>query len=464
MAEWKNRRVSILGVGRSGVATAAYLTARGAQVLVSESQPKEKVKPDLLASLEKLTAGKTSVECEFGGHTERAVSWPEIIITSPGIPPRADVIVRARALRKEVISDVELAYRETRGDADTKPLPIIAITGTNGKSTTTSLISYILEFAGRNAPACGNIGVPVLSLLDGKPDFLVMEVSSYQLEYAPTFAPHIGVWLNLTPDHVDWHGNLDAYIEAKRSMFKHQSLSDYAVLNMDDSVVASTINAGEFFPFSVLGECERAIQSAYMQDGFFCANFGSRSRVVCHESEVKIIGKHNQENCLAAISAALLAGLSEKEIKAGLTTFTALEHRLEYVATIDGVPYYNDSKATNTDSTIKALESFPNNKVVLIAGGKDKGTSLNQLVQVVKRYASGVILIGEARERFERALRNGGFNDVYPVATLEEAVNLGGKLKKGPVLLSPACASFDMFKDFEDRGRAFKELVHSRTR
>ncbi|HNN62423.1 MAG TPA: hypothetical protein PKH78_05255, partial [Candidatus Obscuribacter sp.] len=165
MAEWKNRRVSILGVGRSGVATAAYLTARGAQVLVSESQPKEKVKPDLLASLEKLTAGKTSVECEFGGHTERAVSWPEIIITSPGIPPRADVIVRARSLRKEVISDVELAYRETRGDADTKPLPIIAITGTNGKSTTTSLISYILEFAGRNAPACGNIGVPVLSLL-----------------------------------------------------------------------------------------------------------------------------------------------------------------------------------------------------------------------------------------------------------------------------------------------------------
>jgi UDP-N-acetylmuramoylalanine--D-glutamate ligase len=160
----------------------------------------------------------------------------------------------------------------------------------------------------------------------------------------------------------------------------------------------------------------------------------------------------------------LLAGLNEKEIKAGLTTFTALEHRLEYVATIDGVAYYNDSKATNTDSTIKALESFPNNRVVLIAGGKDKGTSLNELVQVVKKYASSVILIGEAKERFERALRNGGYNEVYPVDSLEEAVTLGGKLNKGPVLLSPACASFDMFKDFEDRGRVFKELVHARTK
>lgn len=473
-ATWKNKRVTILGIGRSGVATASYLSARGAQILVSESQPREKVKSDLLSRL----AQMPNVEVELGGHSERSVSWPEIIITSPGIPPRADVITRARSLRKEVISDVELCYRETRQKASGKDesilgnsspaadnaIPIIAITGTNGKSTTTSLVSYILEFAGRNAPACGNIGVPVLSCLENgnRPDFLVMEVSSYQLEYAPTFAPHIGVWLNLTPDHVDWHGNLDAYVQAKQSMFKHQDLSDFAVLNMDDSLVASTNGPGEFFPFSVSGECENAIQSAYLQDGFFCANYNGKSRVICHESELKIIGKHNQENALAAISACLLAGLSEMEIKAGLTTFTALEHRLEFVATVDGVDYYNDSKATNTDSTIKALESFPSNKVVLIAGGKDKGTSLNDFVQVVRKYAAGVILIGEAKERFERALRNGGFKEVYTVATLEEAVSLGGKLKKGPVLLSPACASFDMFKDFEDRGRVFKELVHTR--
>ena len=176
-----------MGLGRSGLAAASYLHERGAQVLLSESQPREKVKPDLLSKLSTL-----NIEVEFGGHTERTVSWPELIITSPGIPPRAEVITRARSLKKEVISDIELAYRETHEGGD-KPLPFIAVTGTNGKSTTTALISYILEFAGRNAPACGNIGVPIMSLLDGRPlDFLVVEVSSYQLEYSPTFAPFVG--------------------------------------------------------------------------------------------------------------------------------------------------------------------------------------------------------------------------------------------------------------------------------
>lgn len=454
MADWNNKRVSILGIGRSGVATAAYLSSRGAKVLMSEAQSQEKVNPEWLKQLADMP-----VEIEFGGHSPRATSWPELIVTSPGVPPRAEVIQRARSQRKEVISDVELTYRETRGK-----VPIIAITGTNGKSTTTALISFMLEFAGRNAPACGNIGVPILSQINDKLDYLVVEVSSYQLEYSPTFAPFIAVWLNLTPDHVDWHGNLDAYIEAKRSMFKHQALTDYAVLNFDDPVVAATVTHGEFFPFSVTSDVENAIQGAFLRDEFFCYSYNGRTRVVCHEKDLRIIGRHNQENALAAISACALAGLNEKEIEAGLTTFTALEHRLEFVDTVDGVDYYNDSKATNTDSTIKALESFPKQKVILIAGGKDKGTSLTDLVQSVKKHAAGVILIGEAKDRFERALRGGGYNDVYAVTTLEEAVNLGGTLRKGPVLLSPACASFDMFRDFEDRGRVFKDLVHARAR
>jgi UDP-N-acetylmuramoylalanine--D-glutamate ligase len=459
VTDWKNKRVSILGIGKSGVAAAAYLSARGAKVLITESQVKDKVKPEWLQKLATMP-----VECEFGGHSERSITWPEIIITSPGIPPRADVIMRARALNKELISDIELAYRESNAEG-LPAVPIIAITGTNGKSTTTALVSFMLEFAGRNAPACGNIGVPVMSCLEStRPDFLVMEVSSYQLEYAPTFAPFIGAWLNLTPDHVDWHGSLDAYIDAKRSMFKHQALTDYAVLNMDDPVVASTIGSGEFYPFSVTGECENALQGAFMQDDFLCYSYQGRTRMVCHKNDLRIIGRHNQENALAAIAICSLAGLTDKEIKAGLTTFVALEHRLEFVATVDGVEYFNDSKATNTDSTIKALESFPDRKVVLIAGGKDKGTSLNEFVQIVKKHVSSVILIGEAKDRFDRALKSAGFNEVYPVASLEEAVELGGKLKRGPVLLSPACASFDMFRDFEDRGRAFKELVHTRAK
>ncbi|MBS1997605.1 MAG: UDP-N-acetylmuramoyl-L-alanine--D-glutamate ligase, partial [Cyanobacteria bacterium SZAS LIN-2] len=204
-----------------------------------------------------------------------------------------------------------------------------------------------------------------------------------------------------------------------------------------------------------------SIQGAYLKDGYLCYGHNARSRVACHTRDLKIIGKHNLENALAAISACCLAGMQQEDIEKSLTTFTALEHRLEYVDTVDGVQFYNDSKATNTDSTIKALESFPDQKVVLIAGGKDKGTSLNDLALSVKKHAASVILLGEAKDRIARALREIGFEEIYPVGTMEEAVRLGGKLKKGPVLLSPACASFDMFKDFEDRGHVFKDLVRN---
>ncbi|MBU6450535.1 MAG: UDP-N-acetylmuramoyl-L-alanine--D-glutamate ligase [Cyanobacteria bacterium REEB67] len=455
MAEWKDKRITILGLGRSGLAAASYLAKRGAKVLISESTPREKVSDKFVAELKAL-----GVEAEYGAHSERATAWPELILTSPGIPPYSEVIKRARSLGKEVISDIELAYRELKGK-----VPFIAITGTNGKSTTTSLISYMLERTGLKAPACGNIGRAILSLVDGSHlDYLVVEVSSYQLEYSPTFAPEIALWLNLTPDHLDFHGGLDGYVDAKRSLFAHLPSSSFAVFNMDDSVVASTPTNAEIFPFSLSTEAMASIQGAYLIDDFLCYSHNSRSRVVCNVADLKIIGKHNLENALAAISACCLAGLNEKQIEAGLISFTALEHRLEYVDTVDGVEFYNDSKATNTDSTIKALEAFPGKKVVLIAGGKDKGTSLNDLVQSVKKHAASVILLGEAKERIERALREVGFDEIYPVGTMEEAVQLGGKLKRGPVLLSPACASFDMFKDFEDRGRVFKDLVRARAR
>lgn len=455
MADWKNKRVTILGLGRSGLAAAAYLKRRGAQVVVSESQPQDKVDAKHLSELSKL-----GVEAEFGNHSDRALSTAEIILTSPGIKPKSDVITRARAFKREVISDVELAFREIGTQ-----VPFIAITGTNGKSTTTALISHILEKSGRIAPACGNIGVPILSLLDGPPlDFLVVEVSSYQLEYCTSFAPQIGVWLNLTPDHLDWHGGLDPYIAAKRSMFSRMTVENFAVYNFDDPVVAATPTAAEVFPFSQMPDGQEQMQGAYVNDGFLCYNYNARSRVVCHINDLRIIGHHNIENALAAISATCLSGLSQKEIETHLRTFKALEHRLEYVDTVDGVEFYNDSKATNTDSTIKALQSFPEKSMVLIAGGKDKGTPLEDLVRYIRKHAQAVILVGEAKDRFETALRSEKYEEVYPVASMEEAVRLGGTMKKGPVVLSPACASFDMFKDFEDRGRVFKDLVRQRAR
>lgn len=450
MADWANRRVTVLGLGKSGVSAARYLAGQGAQVFLSESALLDTRKKHEADELDKL-----SVRVESGGHSDEALAFGDLIISSPGVPPRSDFITRARRLGKEVICDVELAYRETR-------VPIIAITGTNGKSTTCALISHILRKTGRVAPACGNFGVPILSQLDKKPDFLVVEVSSYQLAYCSAFAPKIAVWLNLTPDHLDWHGSLDDYIAAKRKLFEHQRHDQYAVLNLDDPLVAATSTRAEVFPFSVDSELADCVQAAFMKDGFLCYRIHGRSRVACSPQELKIRGRHNLENALAAISVAAILGVEPAEIELCLKEFEALEHRLEYVATVDGVPYYNDSKATNPISTVKALEAFPEQKVVLIAGGRDKGTSLDDFVQAVQQYASAVILIGEAEGRFNLALAADGFPAIYSLESLEEAVELAGQLKQGPVLLSPACASFDMFKDYEDRGRVFKDLVRAR--
>jgi UDP-N-acetylmuramoylalanine--D-glutamate ligase len=395
------------------------------------------------------------VQVEFGGHSDQAISQADLIIVSPGIRPTSDVIQKANALRKEVICDVELAYRETS-------IPIIAITGTNGKSTTCALVSHMLTKTGRVAPACGNFGVPILDQLAKKPDFLIAEVSSYQLTYCSAFSPKIAVWLNLTPDHLDWHGDLNSYIEAKRKLFANQESDQYAVLNHDDPTVASVNARAEIFPFSVSTGLDNAVQGAFMKHEFLSYRIYGRTSVVCAQQELQIIGRHNLENALAAISVGALLDLQPAEIESHLKDFKALEHRLEYVATVDGVPYFNDSKATNTASAIKALEAFPDKKVVLIAGGRDKGTALEEFVDSAKRYAAATILIGEAADRFEQAFRQYGFEQIHRAGSMEEAIELGGQLRLGPVLLSPACASFDMFKDYEDRGRVFKDLVHAR--
>jgi UDP-N-acetylmuramoylalanine--D-glutamate ligase len=448
--EWNNRKVTILGLGRSGTAAARYLTARGAQVYLSESAEETSEKRAQAAELEKL-----GVTVEFGKHSKEALAFGEFILTSPGIKPTSEVISQAKALGKEVICDVELAFRDSR-------IPIIAVTGTNGKSTTTAMISFIMEKCGKRAPACGNFGVPILSQIDDQPDFLVVEISSYQLHYCTNLAPFIGVWMNLTPDHLDWHGGLDGYTRDKQKLFANQRPDQYAVLNLDDPVVAQTMTRSEVFPFSTLSSLDYCIQGAFIHDGYLAYRKGGQNRIVCHKDELQIIGQHNLENALAAISVCALVRIAPEDIERYLKEFKALEHRLEFVATVNGVNYYNDSKATNPESSIKALEAFPNEKVVLIAGGRDKGTSLSDFVHSVRNHAAAVILIGEAKQRFEVALREVGVKNIYPAESMEEAVSLGEQLKLGTVLLSPACASFDMFNDFEHRGRVFKDIVRTR--
>lgn len=432
------------------MAAAAYLSKRGAKVTVSESSAADEKRTEQAKELQKL-----GVKTEFGEHSDDAIRSAELIVTSPGIKPSAEVIQRASSLGKEVICDVELTFRETR-------IPIIAVTGTNGKSTTTALISFILEKSGRRAPACGNFGIPILNQLELNPDFLVVEISSYQLHYCTHFAPKIAVWMNLTPDHLDWHGGLQQYIEAKQRLFAHQQPDQYAVLNMDDPIVAKTKTRSEVFPFSVKSTLDHCVQGAFMKDGYLVYRRGGRSLIVCHKDELQIIGDHNLENALAAISACALAGVSRDDIETYLKEFKALEHRLEYVETVNGIAFYNDSKATNPESAIKALEAFGDKRVVLIAGGRDKGTPLGDFVHAVRNHASAVILIGEAKQRFDEALKESGVANIYPADSMDEAIALGEKLNQGPVLLSPACASFDMFKDFEDRGRVFKDIVRSR--
>ena len=448
---WSGKKVTVLGLGRSGSSAAAYLLKHGATVLVSESSLADGVKADEVKHLKELGA-----KVETGGHSDEAIESADLIVISPGIPPSSAPVKKARSLGKEVICDIELAYRE-RGE-----VKIIGITGTNGKSTTCAMTSYMLESAGFSAPACGNFGVPILDQLQTKPDFLVAEVSSYQLHYCPTFAPEIGVWLNLTPDHIEWHGSLEAYIEDKKKLFLNQTPDQYAVLNDDDLVVANFQPPSEIFPFSVEQDEDSAIQAAYMDGDHLCYRIYGATKLVCDRSELKIIGKHNLENVLATISVAAILDVPHEKIAYAVTSFKALEHRLEFAGTVDGVDFYNDSKATNPTSTIKALEAFGTRKVVLIAGGRDKGTSLAELVSAAKDHASEVILLGEAKERFRMAFEEGGMQNLHSVNSLDEAVELGESLKKGPVVLSPACASFDMFKDYEERGRVFKNLVRAR--
>lgn len=450
MADWSKKKILVLGLGRSGISAAEYLAKRGAQVLLSESSPADENK---LLQAEKLKA--CGVSLEFGGHSQDALDFAEMVVVSPGISPSSDVICQLEQSGKELFCDVEIAAI----DAD---IPIIGITGTNGKSTTAALTGHILSTAGFKASVCGNFGVPILDELENKPDYLVAEISSYQLHYCRTLAPQVAVWMNLTPDHIEWHGNLQNYIEAKQSLFSRQKSNQYAILNIDDPIVRECQPDSQIFPFSVSNQTSNAIQGAFLNEGFLMYRIDGKTNVLCHQEDLKIIGKHNVENALAAVSVAAVLNVDAGKIVQGLKSFAGLEHRLEYVATINGAKYYNDSKGTNPNSTIKALEAFGTQKIVLIAGGKDKHTSLTELVQCVKEHASDVILLGEAKERFQRALSESDFKDIHLTNDLGEALDLACKLGKGPVVFSPACASFDMFKNFEERGRVFKNLVRAR--
>ena len=429
MQEIKGKNVTVFGLAKSGIAAARRLVSLGAKVTVSEIKPASEVDPDVLKELQPL-----ELDLELGGHSQTAIASAEMIVVSPGIHTDIPILKQAEEKGIPIISEVELAYRLLKK-------PVIAVTGTNGKTTVTTLIGELLKAGGKRVAVAGNIGVPLVGVDDEELDYVVAEISSYQLETVDRFRPWISVILNIQPDHLERHRTMEEYIRQKARIFLNQQGDDYVVFNQEDPAVAEMVKAA------------KAKKIGFSKAG--------AEIITLPPERIRIPGKHNLENALAAAQAAYLCGVGKDKVARVLREFPGVEHRIEFVTQVKGIDFYNDSKATNPDSTLVALDTFDGRGIILILGGKDKGTSLDILSQKVKASVREVVLVGEASRRFRNALEQAGFSSIHQSGSLEEAVRISlGLGKSGDiVLLSPACASFDMFRNFEERGRAFKRAV-----
>ena len=438
----------VVGLGKSGVASALFLKLRGARVTVSDTKTEDELRAEIPVLLDH------GITVETGEHGERTFHGQDLIVVSPGVSVDALPIVQARTSGEPIIGEIELA-------AQFLPGRIVAITGSNGKTTTTTLTGEILTAGGLPTLVGGNIGTPAISLVErAKPDhIIVLEVSSFQLETIQTFRPKMAVILNITPDHLDRHRTFAAYAGAKARIFENQQADDFAVLNADDPncvALAEGIRAHICW----ISRKKEVQQGASVQDGRIGFRDAGGKREIMLVSEIPLKGAHNLENVLAAICAGALMGVKPEHIRRAVQQFKAVEHRLEYVATIRGVDYYNDSKATNVDATIKALESFPAN-IHLILGGKDKGSDYTVLNDLLRERVKRVYTIGAAAEKIESHIK--GAAEIVPAETLDDAVRRAAAVAQAGdvVLLAPACASFDQFDNYEHRGRVFKEVVHT---
>ena len=448
--ELKNKRALVVGLGRSGVASAFFLQEHGAKVTVSDSKSETQLQHEIAALLDR------GISIETGRHGERTFRDQDLIVVSPGVPYDHPQLQQARSFCIPVIGEVELAFRFLKGR-------VLAITGSNGKTTTTALVGEILAKSGKKTLVGGNIGTPVISLVSqSTPDSLVvLEISSFQLETIQQFRPWIAAILNITPDHLDRHHTFQAYIDAKARMFENQQAGDFAVLNADDPTCAALKTKVKstlcWFSRKHAVECGAHLagdQIAFRRDG--------REQNVLGRNDVQLKGAHNLENVLAAVTMSMLAGCEPEKIRKAVSEFRAVEHRLELVTTVNGVAFYNDSKATNVDATVKALESFPG-KIHIILGGKDKGSDYTVLNPLLRERAHGAYLIGAAAEKIGSQIQ--GSTPLVRSGTLERAVRQAFEAAAPGdiVLLAPACASFDQFENYEHRGRVFKELVVSLT-
>ena len=451
MMELKGKKVLVVGLGKSGLAAALFLRHRGAQVTVSDVRSAEALAREIPALLEE------GIMVEAGGHGLLTFRRQDLIVVSPGVPLDTPALAQVRSFGIPVIGELELAARFMRGR-------VLAITGSNGKTTTTALTGAILKTGGLPTLVAGNIGVPVVSLIDETtPEtWSVLEVSSFQLETTEEFHPRISVILNITPDHLDRHGTFENYALAKERIFAMQNAGDALVLNADNprtAEVAPRARAWVYW-FSTRHEVERG---SWVKDGrlVFRAEQGGAVEDVMPLEGIRLKGAHNVENVLAAACAARFAGVPVDAVRKAIENFEAVEHRLEYVATVNGVDFYNDSKATNVDATVKAVEAFPGG-IHLILGGKDKGSDYTTLSELLRARVRAVYTIGSAAAKIESHLR--GVVPIHSCETLEAAVTAAANAARPGevVLLAPACSSFDQFENYEHRGRIFKQLVSER--
>jgi UDP-N-acetylmuramoylalanine--D-glutamate ligase len=446
MLDVAGQRVVVAGLARSGGAACRLLLRLGASVIGTDQRGADEAGPDIES------LGRQGVRLELGGHRLETLRSADLVVVSPGIDLRRPPFRQARDAGVPVIGEVELAYRST--DAT-----FLGVTGTNGKSTTTTLLGAMLAEAGLPSLVAGNIGTPLCQVVPGlSPDHLVVaELSSFQLETVERFRPRVALLLNLSPDHLDRYDRLDDYYGAKTRIFANQGPGDVAVVNGDDPLVLELTREvhARKLEFS---RKRRVADGAFLEGDRLLVSRSGGEEMACRWSELKVFGVHNQENALAAAAAAAELGVPVEAIRTTLLRFEGLEHRLEAVAEINGVRYINDSKGTNVGAVIRSLESF-DEPIVLIAGGKDKLGDFAPLVPYVRRRVKRVVLIGQAAGRIRSQLA--GACPVVDAGDLEDAVRRAAAAASPGevVLLSPGCASFDMFADFEARGRAFKEAV-----
>ncbi len=454
MTDIKNKSFTVLGAGRSGIAVAKLLKKNGAQVFLSDGSNFEKLKYLNVTSLK-----EAGIEVETGGHSDK-VFKSDIIIKSPGISPGSEIILKAERLNKKICSEIEAAFWFCKGK-------VIAITGTNGKTTTTILTGEIFKNAGLDTRVCGNVGLAFSEIVsEVKEDTIViLEASSYQLNDIEKFRPKVAVLLNITPDHLDWHGGHDNYLRSKLEILKNQDETDIAVINYDDDILRNATknirSAKSYFSIS-----ENLSDDIYDTACFMRGNkiiYADKQKNIEEEimeaGEINIRGNHNLYNSLASVISARAFEIKKEVIKETLKKFKGVEHRIEYVKEIRGIKFFNDSKATNIDSLTVALESFEGN-LILILGGRETGNDYTKIDEQVSKKVKEIIAIGETKEKITRHFSS--YKKVTEAETMDEAVSIAAKNgNKGDiVLLSPACKSFDMFDSFEHRGTEFKKSVN----